>query len=39
MAISRIKNTMNFLKAIKAAKGSTVTQYDDRIFVVHMNKE
>lgn len=35
-AISKTKKTVNFLKAIKAAKGKIVTQYDDKIFVVHI---
>ena len=36
MAIRRMKNTVNFLKAMKAASGNTVTQYDDKMLVVHM---
>ena len=38
-AIIRIKKTMNFLNAIKAARGSIVTQYEERMLVVHMNIE
>ena len=30
---------MNFLNAIKAARGSIVTQYEERMLVVHMNIE
>ena len=32
-----MKKTMNFLNAIKAAKGKIVTQYEDRMLVVHIN--
>lgn len=39
IAITNTKKTMNFLKAMKAANGSTVTQYDDKIFVVHIQIE
>ena len=34
-----MKNTIIFLNAIKAANGNTVTQYEDKIFVVHINIE
>lgn len=35
-AITRMKNTVNFLNAMKAARGNTVTQYELRMLVVHM---
>ena len=36
IAMSKMKKTVNFLNAIKAAKGSTVTQYELKILVVHI---
>jgi hypothetical protein len=33
------KNTTNFLKAMKAAKGMMVTQYDVSMLMVHIRKE
>lgn len=36
MAMIKMKNTVNFLNAIKAARGKIVTQYDDKILVVHI---
>jgi hypothetical protein len=40
MAIPTISTnrTTNFLKAIKAAKGIIVTQYDERILIEHIIK-
>ncbi len=35
-AIRRMKKTVNFLKAMKAARGKIVTQYEERMLVVHM---
>jgi hypothetical protein len=40
MAIPTIstKKTTNFLKAIKAANGMIVTQYDDKMLIEHIIK-
>lgn len=39
MPTTNTKKTTNFLKAIKAAKGITVTQYEVSILIVHIKKE